>query len=46
MIVDDKAADEEDEEEEEESDLRKLYPETYKNKDQRLLRGKEAYSDE
>lgn len=37
--VDDDDEDDE-EEEEEESELRKLYPETYKNKDQRLLRGK------
>lgn len=32
-------SDDEEDEEEEESELRKLYPETFKNKDQRLLRG-------
>lgn len=37
--VEETPASDDDDEVEEESDLRKLYPETYKNKDQRLLRG-------
>lgn len=35
--------DDDDEEEEEESELRKLYPETYKTNEPRLLRGKRAF---
>lgn len=39
IVLDEDDEDDDDEEMEEESHLKKLYPETYKNKDQRLLRG-------